>query len=492
MTAYEETVSLRKSGNTAAAYELAMRVKTEEPQCVWVYNQIAWCLYGFMQAEADSGEGNGFLARLQEYADLNREHPIDPMITKRLVWPVRKFVAGHVQNGLADEETLDRTFDILRQIPFDPHDADYHILLGCFVKAKGWHGLKDYIDWWGLDNLGDNECKPFRTADGKTIMSLAEQTYIAYANSLLAGAAMPGQDKMQLLAFAERLGEVAKAHPEFQYPSYFQAKLLLVAGHRGEAVEALLPFVEKKATEYWVWDLLGDAETDDDLRLSCYCKALTCHAKEQFLRKLHLKTCDLLLKKGMHGEARAELDAAIAVSRKNGWSIPYDYQGYTSESWYLNSAKEGDNTAFYKENCARAEQLAYADCPEMAIVVIRIDKERCTARFVTADRTEGLFPCRHLKVKVGGSYMCRMTQERKNRYKVHTCKPIDGYGHGLLKRFHGCLSVKNGGYGFADGVFVPAHVAGRLGNGADVAGTAIPSFDAKRGTWGWTMLEVAK
>ena len=51
MTAYEETVSLRKSGNTAAAYELAMRVKTEEPQCVWVYNQIAWCLYGFMQAE---------------------------------------------------------------------------------------------------------------------------------------------------------------------------------------------------------------------------------------------------------------------------------------------------------------------------------------------------------------------------------------------------------------------------------------------------------
>ena len=488
MTTYEETVSLRKGGDPEASYNLAMKVRAEDPGCEWVYNQIGWCLYEMLNQEAGAGNADGFLARLHEYAGLNRERPIDPNITRRLVWPIRRMVAGCIEQDYADDGVLYRVLAVLRQIPFDTADENYHILLGAFLKARKWGGLKQLIDWWGLENLQEKDCKPFRTADGRTIMSLAEQTYIAYSNILIGETSANQFANSEALAFAARLAEVSAKHPEFQYPAYFRAKLLLAAGCRSDAVEALLPFVEKKAGDYWVWDLLGDAEEDDGLRLSCYCKALTCRAKEEFLRKLHFKLCDLLAAKGMYAEARAELDEAIAISRRKGWSLPPRYQDHTTKPWYRDAPTGRDNTQFYKENRAQAEQLAYSHFPQTAIVIVNVDKERGVAHFVTAERKQGILSCRQLNAKAGSAWLCRLQNNHKNHCRLLTCQPTDGFEHELLKKFSGRLSVKKGGFGFVDGIFVPRHDAERLGDGADVSGTAIPSFDKGKSTWGWAAL----
>lgn len=391
MTAYDEIVSLRRNGNTMGSYDMAMKVKSEDPSCLWVFNQIGWCLYEIINTNSSVSNRDEFLVRLQEYADVNKERTIDPDITKRLVWPIRSFVTSCVTPNFVAEDVLYRTFGIIQQISFDVDDENYHILLRAFLKAKKWGGLKQFIDWWNLDNIKEKDCEPYITNDGKKVMSVAEQAYIAYSNILFDEISNNMEDEEHVAAFSEKLSDIARRHPEFQYPSYFQAKLLLGIGHKDDAIMALLPFVKKKPKDYWVWDLLGDAENDDVLRISCYCKALSCYGKEQYLRKLHLKLCDLLLKKELYNEARAELVAAIAISEKNGWGMPYKYKDYTTETWYLNTDKTSDNSDFYKNNSTAAEQLIYANYTQMAIVIVKINKEKQVANFISAEHKEGFF-----------------------------------------------------------------------------------------------------
>lgn len=485
MTAYEEIVTLRKNGNILRSYELAKKVKTEDSSCMWVNNQIGWCLYEFLKSDADSSKTESFLAKLQEYADINRERTIDPQITKRLVWPIRSFVASGIGSNFVNEEVLYRIFSILQQIPFDPTDDNYSILLGVFLKAKSWGGLKQYIDWWNLDNLKEKDCVPFKTLDGKSIMSLTEQAYIAYANILLKELSMGVADRNQVSAFAEKLGKLAKDHPEFQYPSYFQSKLFLGVGKNEEAIAALMPFVKKKTNDYWVWDLLGDAQQDESLQISCYCKALTCKSKAQYLRKLHFKLCDLLLKREMYNEAWAELNAAISISNENDWSLPFKYKDYTQESWFLNADKNTDNTGFYKRNTSAADGLVYEDIPQTLMVLVHINREKQTASFVTDTHSTGYFSCKNIKCKVGQTFLCRMENDYGNHYKVYTCESTDGVESGLIKDFSGSLSMRSG-FGLVRNVYVPESLLKGLADGSSVVGKAFPSFDKKKNKWGWT------
>jgi len=490
ITKYDEIIALRKCGDYKSAYEMATVHKSEEPDCLWVNNQIGWCLFEMLKANATIANSEEFLLRLQEVVDLNNERPLDGFIVNNLVWPIRTFVVNCCSTGNSMDDLLYRTFGLLQQIPFDPANGNYGILLGAFIKAKKWAGLKEFIEWWNLDNIKEKDCEPYITEDGKKVMSVAEQVYIAYSNILLDEISNNVADESQVAAFAQRLSEVAKRHPEFQYPSYFQAKLLLGIGHKEDAITALLPFVKKKPKDYWVWDLLGDAEADDNLRISCYSKALSCHGKEQYLRKLHLKLCDLLLKKEMYNEARAELVAAITISNNNGWVLPYKYQDYTTEAWYLNADKETDNREFYKKKSASAEQLTYADYPQLEFVVVRINKEKQVASFVTAGYNEGFFSCRSIKCKVGGTYRCRVENDVKNHYKVYTCEPINGVERGLVKEFSGTVSIKQNGFGFVGDVFVPASMLKGVEDGLTLSGKAIPSYDEKKDRWGWAALRL--
>ncbi len=492
MTTYEEIVYMRKNGNYMAAYEMAMAVKTEDPGCLWVYTQIGWCLFEMLKANSSINQSNEFLLRLQEVVDLNNERPLDGFIINNLVWPVRTFVVNCCNNNTPLEDLLYRVLGILQHIPFDTADKNYGILLGAFVKAKKWGGFKRFIEWWDLDNIKDKDCEPYITREGKKVMSVAEQAYITYSNVLLEEIASKIADEEQVKAYTEKLAQVATLHPEFQYTSYFQSKLLLGIGYKKEAMDALMPFVKKKAKDYWVWDLLGDAQSDIDLRISCYCKALSCHGKEQYLRKLHLKLCDIFLMKEMYNEACAELVEAITISKNNGWALPFKYQDYTMEAWYLSTDKNTDNTEFYKKNVSMAEQLTYSDYPQTPILVIKINKEKQVANFVTSEHKTGFFSCKGIKCKVGEAYLCRMENDNGNHYKVYVCESTDGVERGLIREFSGTLSIKQGGYGFVGDIFVKASMINGIENKTFVSGMAIPSYDEKKGKWGWVAYKVER
>lgn len=491
MTDYDSIKALRSQERYQEAYDMCIRLKSEQPDIQWVHTQLGWSLYGMLKSTAVVSHAEDFLSSLQELADLNKERPIDQFIINALVWPIRQFASNCIRDNMVDENLLYRVFAIMQQINFNPQDENYGILLGAFVKAKTWGGLKTFIEWWNLDNIKEKDCEPFKMDNGRTVMSVAEQAYIAYSRILLAEVESRTVDTDKALAYASRLGDVAANHPEFQYPGYFKAKLLMSIGHNEDAQTALIPFIKKHSSLYWVWDLMGDVQSDIELRLSCYCKALTCPVKDSFLRKLHFKLCDILLKKEMYNEAASELRMAIDVSINNGWGVPYKYQDYTIEQWYKQADNTGDNRDFYKRNTRRAEQLAYADYPQTAIVVVKINKERHVANFVTADHKKGFFSCKPFRFKVGNTYICRMENDEGDHYKVHTCEPANnGEELGLTKWFSGTLTIKQTGFGFVGDVFVHASLAKEYENGMTVSGVAIPSFDERKGRWGWSALRL--
>ena len=118
-------------------------------------------------------------------------------------------------------------------------------------------------------------------------MALAEQVYIAYAKHLLPQRDMQGnvyfnrEKAEEFLPLLEALGE---KYPNYQYPPYFQAKLLLALGDHEDVLSALIPFARKKQNDFWVWEVLAEAvEQDPEKVFSCHCRALICISPEEML-----------------------------------------------------------------------------------------------------------------------------------------------------------------------------------------------------------------
>lgn len=373
MYSYYEINEIRKRGDYKNAFEMTNEVVAENPQCPWVYNLQANCVLDLMSGCATMARREEFFAYLQRFSDLVKDHNLEGLTTSRSIWPIRAFVADSLSTGNIYDDVLNRLFTIIQQINFDSHDKNYGILLGAFLKAKNktrqWSGMRAFIEWWNLNNIKDKDCEPYTMDNGRKIMSTAEQAYIAYAKIMLTEVAEDKADIEEVKNYINCLGTVVEKHPDFQYPPYFMAKLLLAIGSNEEAVRVLLPFAQKKNKDFWVWQLLGEAVSDPDLRFSCYCKALTCQSKDDMLCKTHLKMCDILLTRQLYNEARTELDAAIELYKRNQWHLPQVYQDYTQEQWYINAQAFKNNNALYSTHVFEAEELMFSDKPMVELVV---------------------------------------------------------------------------------------------------------------------------
>lgn len=496
MTIYDEVRQLRQSGDYQSAYNKAQEVKNTDPSCLWVYNQIGWCLYDMLKSSCSREQQAFFFERLQELVVLNQEHPLDPTIFKAVIWPIRSFVVTCVGGGFVAEASLFGLFAIIQQINFDTSDENYGVLLSAFVKAKEWSGLRNMIDWWNLDNLKPKDCEPYTTPEGRNVMSVAEQAYIAYSRILLKEWSNHTATKEVIGDFAERLGKVAIEHSDFQYPAYFQAKLLLAIGENENAINALMPFVKKKPKDYWVWDLLGDAQSDDDLKLSCYCKACTLQVKEDFLRKIHFKLCDLLIKKEMYSEASIELNHAKDISIKNGWKLPLEYIDYASARWYVPDSDGLSNSKFYEDNLFEAEQLIYSDKEAYFILISYVNKEKCVANFVTTNHEEGFFSYKAFpkkkRPKQGEILLCRMEMKGK-MWMVYTIDRVENaerFEDVLIMHFSGAITKTPNGFCFINKVYVPADLIKDYDDKTLIKGIAIPNYNKKKQEWGWKAFRI--
>lgn len=320
MTNIKDIITLCKSGQIDEALKKASDEFEASPNDVWVQRSMGWALYYQVRSDLDHGQAEQFFIHAESLLNLSLlTSEQDAMIIDNLLWKLAEFLKSSLKDNVAFAE---RVFDIVCTHRFHPSKA-YSFLLKCFLAFKGWDKMQACLEWWNLDNLMQEDYVPFNLDNGRIIMSLAEQAYIAYAKVLLLN-----HDIEQIRAFTPKIETLADQYPDMTYPGYFCGKLLLADGaNRDEALKSVMPFVYKKMSEFWVWQLLSEIYKDEpDTQLACLIRATTCNTQETFLGKVRMRLAQLYVARGEYGHARYQIDKVADCYQQQGWHIPHELE----------------------------------------------------------------------------------------------------------------------------------------------------------------------
>ena len=350
---------------------------------------------------------------------------------------------------------------------------------------------------------------------------MAEQAYIAYSKKLLEGEPedlekiknsdsqlvkalleLGGRlDKLQkrvinkskVNEFLPKLNLIIEKHPEFQYPQYFKAKLLLAVGENDNILSAFLPFARQKRNDFWVWELMAEIFANDkEIEFACYCKALSLNTPEDFLVKLRQTFARLLADRQMFNEAKTEIEQVIATRSKHEWKLPNQISQWVEQDWYKSATVQRDNKALYNKHVGRAEEILFQDIPEEIVAVEFVNENKMILNFVQNHEKHGFFKYHGMtgKPRVGDVLKVRFSDYQKDGFcQVLTIKAVDSDTIcEAIKNFEGEINIiPPHNIGFVDNVFIEPRLVQtrKLSDRQHVAGKAILSYNKKKEEWGW-------
>ena len=500
---FKEINDLRKEGKLQEALEMATVELREEPHNIWTKRAASWVYYAYIKANCNPDSFHTFVDYLQKVRELDLDKD-EAMLFHSCAWQVGSMVFSLLKENPVDHKKLDTIFDIIKYFHFTiPSDAYTFIYKAFHQGNTDWSRYLEFADWWGFENFGSNDFL-MEEINRRKILSTAEKAYIAYSKKLLEGVPVEQNehqrtiDKTRIDSFLPKLEKLTREYPDFVYPSYYMAKLLLVSGSEQDALSAFLPFAKIKRNEFWVWQLFTEIFSDDkEMKLACYCKALSLKTPEDYLVKLRQSFTELLVEIALHEEAKTEIDIIVTTREKNGWNIPNQIKYWKGQEWY-NSAKPKDNNRqLYAKHIKRAEELLFRDIQEEIIVVEFVNNGKKILNFVKDKQRSGFFKYSGLidKPKIGDLLYVRLDGSGEGGfYKAHTaehCPP--NITSEAIREFSGNFkSSPRNEFGFTDNVFIDAKLARQhdLKDGQPVRGKAILSFNKKKGQWGWKALTV--
>ncbi len=366
MASLKEILTLCKEGKAHNAYELS---KADlEQQFPWAQREMGWVLYYLMKDDTDTNNYQSLLVHLDEFRKLNQLSLTDDnMIFENVLFKVAGFVKAHISpTGIDSPIKLSVIFSKLRNYSFEPSKG-YSFLLQSFIKCDSWQEMADFIDWWNLEKLSEEDYKPFRMDNGRTIMSVAEQAFIAKSKALLRL-----NNLGRIEEFLPLMDELMEKHPEMTYPGYFYGKLLLSLGSTSEdALKVIVPFARKKATEFWVWQLLSDVFVNDqEKQLACLLRAVNCRTQENFLGKVRIKLANLYIQRDQFDYAKYQIDKVTECYLSQGWHLPYEVDCWIHQPW-INTISPNKNAPI--DYMAITNTILCEETDEAVAVVTNVD-----------------------------------------------------------------------------------------------------------------------
>lgn len=497
---FKEIKELRQSGRLEEALQMARAEFEVEPNDIWSKRNLSWVYYEYLKLNSTADKFDVFVSWLRQVVLLELPEN-EKMLFDSLAYQVGKILFSLLREHPIPSAKIKELAELIRYFHFTRPSEGYSFLLKGFHKGlKEDSSYMDFIDWWGLENLSTQDFLKEKLANGMEIMALAEQVYIAYAKHLLPKSDIFGNttfDRQRIEEFLPKLETITEKYPHFQYPSYFQAKLLLVLGDQENILSAFLPFARKKKNDFWVWEILAEIfPHEPDTQFACYCKALSLPTMEDFLVKLRQYFAELLIQREMYGEAKTEILKIIETRTKAEWKIPAIIENWTKESWYQQAEAFENNSALYLAHAPKAEEILFEDVPETYCIVEFVNSDKKMLNFISSESSYGFFKYDRFlkKVNIGDVLAIRIQDGSKGGlHKVLTCKHADNpsFKSNYLKEVTGTVRIKEGNaFGFLDDVFIhPSSVKKyKLENGQQYAGTALKTFDEKKGKWGWKLI----
>jgi len=304
-------------------------------------------------------------------------------------------------------------------------------------------------------------------------------------------------DKEKARAFLPVLAKVVEDYPDFQFPAYFQAKLMLALGNKENLLASITPFAWKKRNEFWVWDIISEAVSADPEKVfACYCKALSCNSPEEMLVKLRQRMAEKLVSMKLYNEAKTEIELLVKARTESGYRIPGEVFNWQSADWYKQAQAQPSNQAFYKKHLFIAEELLYADVPEETVIVEFVNSDKQVLNFIASQSKFGFFKYGRLlsTVQIGDVLKVRFQGgSNEGAFQVLTVVKADNdaFKQQYMRDLDGKVRISQGRpFGFVDDVYIHPSIIARLKlvDGAPFTGKAIKTYNKEKRQWGWKVV----
>jgi len=324
------------------------------------------------QAKDASGKGNR-----QEALGICRKavkkFPDSPQASLSLGWEIQRALGDLVGqediNGQAVRRLL-QEYARLQQVEKPSNLHSLILLRAAQAAEKGkLPTFIAFLRWWDVNNLQSDDFERFTPEDAdRSFDSRVEHIIRAIHKS-----APAEQNADNIKWAASFVGQHFENFPEQEWFPYYYGKLLVQTGDLKNARELILPIVRKKRSESWAWRTLGETFPDgeEDKRLACLCRAALCKMQnEGFVWRRHFFLGKLLLRMGRLPEAKYETAKAIAIRTAQGWSVPSELAEMEAAQWYQDVELQPDNDGIYRKYAPLAEEIIYADLPDLKAVVV--------------------------------------------------------------------------------------------------------------------------
>lgn len=408
----KEVTELRKAGQLDAAYEMANSLVEVAPDNIWNTNALAWCLYEMIKravSQNDFSNAQAYLGRL-ESLPMSRFDTILPNCIKaarQMSFPERKVILEAKEKSKAGDHLA--AMALYREaVTSFPEDADLATnfafelqkeakflfeavqvdvrkvrkVLAEYIRLKNERpsilhsnflryavkiidaeefNLIAFLKLWDLKHLRTDDFKPYEV-EGRAYPSLAEKV-IQKSGKLI----LEKRWASEIDYFLPYLDIAINRFPENIWLPYYKAKMLHLVSRDAEAVQFLIPIVKQKIGEYWTWSLLGDLllETEREVAISCYCKAILCGGEDRFLSNVRLKLADVLIQNSSWAEAKFEVAMVIKIKEKEKLHVADHLRGLEHKDWFKNAHEKKDNLDYYNSKIKIAEEYIFNSMPWM-------------------------------------------------------------------------------------------------------------------------------
>ena len=515
---FKEAKELRKSGKLAEALEMALQDLQKEPDNIWCKRSVAWVYYDYLKANKEEENFDAFYGYLLKIKELELPEA-ELMLFDQCAWQVGLMIfslcKSELENSkqkssgfLPSKELLNRTnklFEVIKGFHLTKPSDGYSFMFKAFHKVfKESDMYKEFADWWNYENFRPEDFLKETLPSGKSVISIAEQAYIAYCKILLSGnydykgIYYKEPIKEDIDAFIPRIDELIEKYPNLLYLPYYKAKLLIASGDTGDILSAFIPFAIKKRNEFWVWDVMADIFPNEDIRkTACLCRALTCSTSDDFLVNIRQKLAALLIQGKQYVEAKTEIENIVATYHSNNWSVKQGVIQWQNQNWYKETTSQTNNHRFYKSLVDVAEEILLADIPERTVVVEFVNSDKKILNFVESKSSKGFFYYGdYLKiVKIGDVLKVRFKENPDGEhFRLLSAKLSDEEpDNEVVKDFSDTLKVISDiNIGFAGDVFIDSRIIAKknLQPNQSVKGRAIISYNKKKQEWGWKAIEI--
>ncbi|UOQ76545.1 hypothetical protein MUN84_18705 [Hymenobacter sp. 5516J-16] len=392
---------LCRTGQLKQAYQLAEENYRLRPESVFNQIDIHQVLLAYFRQAVAGVDGRAAGRCLQKLADLS----LVPCVSREesVFWELRRLLAD-----LASRQPVPGAIitELLRsmlqwQTELVP-SRGRSVLLQAALKVKDY--LPDgWLAWWNLNLLRAEDFVQDTITDkasgkARKLPSNAERAYGAWANQLaeslqksrtgdaahraLVGGQVPHW-RREAEALLLLLEVVTTEHPEYQWLPYQRAKLLVALGDDlTAALQALMPVVRQKSTDYWAWQLLGEVlrPTNEAATLACYYRAANCRTEEHFLGKVREALFYLLRDAGFQAEAAHQLRLLVAHKDAEGYHVPAILRQQLAEPWCVTAGQPNKKQHF--RWLEQADELLYGDLlwqPAVLLDIIEATDEKPAA-----------------------------------------------------------------------------------------------------------------